>query len=182
VAQWMKDNKITVDLDANVVAWLQRRNIAVNDDFTVTLCKAVRDDYTSSHLNHAHVYPDGVKPSPFTYEVGKEVVAPDYRRDANCGHGLHFSPTFQEARQWVRGVTVPRALWCNVDLATLVVIDETKVKSERCTVVEEFDPKANDYANMQVTHAEWLKNTTQVAKDIAAKMGKAARKAVEGES
>ena len=103
-------------------AWLKDRGLPVRAG-TVIMFKAVRDDGRSYH---------GMR-----YAVGSTVTAGDYAPAAECGQGLHFSPTVGEARSYDGQAT--RFLACAVDVRTMIPLGDDKVKARSCRVLHEVD-------------------------------------------
>jgi hypothetical protein len=140
-------------MPARSVQYIVDRKLVVNDDATVKLVKAVDPGtYTSRH--------------GATYKPETTVTAPDYRDHNSCGHGLHFSPTLSEARTWANPLAV--GVECHVDMTTLVMLDNSKVKAKFCHVKQELtddqacqlhyaflDPQDPDYTPPAVAIGKW---------------------------
>ena len=75
---------------------------------------------------------------PTTYTIGSTVEATDWDPTPKCGGGLHFSPTPSQAFSYHQGDSEPRFLACEVDVASLVPLDD-KCKAPRCRVLHEVD-------------------------------------------
>ena len=113
----MPDDQTRILLDAAEQAGI----LGHGKTSTVTLYKCVHEDYTSRSGRQ-----------PLEYRPGEIVVAPDYDESPSCGHGLHFHPTIEAAREMQHYGRM--ILECEVDLATLVPIHE-KCKARSCRVV-----------------------------------------------
>ena len=70
-----------------------------------------------------------------TYPIGKTVTAPDWNPVADCGQGLHFSPSPIATESYC---DPQRYLECTVALADMVPLGD-KVKARSCRVVREVD-------------------------------------------
>lgn len=79
----------------------------------------------------------------FAYPIGETVECPDWKADAECGHGLHLSPSPTQGRDYFRQAT--RFLRCAVPVDELVVIDGKftdivpKLKAKIVRVICEVD-------------------------------------------
>ena len=94
---------------------------------TITLYKSVNPDTLCDF-----------KTGKIRYEVGKEVICPDWNPDktVQCGNGLHLSPTPAMALSYNHG----KVLKCEVDIKDFVVYskDITKVRCKKVKVIEEI--------------------------------------------
>ena len=72
------------------------------------------------------------------YAIGSTVEATDWDPTPRCGHGLHFSPAPSQARLYYQGDGEPRYLACEVDITSLVPLDD-ECKAPRCKVLYEVD-------------------------------------------
>ena len=107
-------------------AWCAYHDVAVRDGIA-TLYKAVSDDHATSYSRAAGIF----------YVPGTTVEAPDFRPTPECGAGLHACAHPIDAL--VYHDTATRYVAVTAPLADLVVIDRTKVKVPRLTVVCEVD-------------------------------------------
>ena len=86
-------------------AWAEYHGVEVINGIA-TVYKALYDHYGTDRL-----WWEGA------YAPGKLPEAPDWRDDASCGGGLHFSPTPRQASEYLPGAT--RWVKVGVELATL---------------------------------------------------------------
>jgi hypothetical protein len=137
--------KVYDSLSEDMKTYLRLRNIAPNQDGTVTLMKYVREDYTSGHDQRV------------VYTPGTTVEDANFRPTTNCGHGLHFAATISECDRWngIRFSGRVKQIICNVDLSNAVVVgvidhtykgyteevnfQDTKVKARKCLVLGDGD-------------------------------------------
>jgi len=103
---------------ATAEEWVQRAGLDVVDG-TVTLFKAVDDDFVSSR--------------GFKYQPGTTPEAHDFDAEIECGAGLHFAASPTECLSFHRG---PRFVGCPVAVGEIVVHQwgrfPWKVKAPRC--------------------------------------------------
>ena len=85
--------------------WADFHGVKVVDGIA-TVYKALRDHYGTDRLGWEGKYAPGETPE-----------ASDWRDDASCGGGLHFSPTPRQASEYLEGAT--RWVKVGVELATL---------------------------------------------------------------
>lgn len=109
-------------LDPNVAEWLISFGLTPNKDGTVTLVKAVNDDYESDNGG--------------LYELDSTVIAEDWDPYPKCGQGLHFGPSPQGAASYARAEN-PRFLKVRVPLDVIVPLDD-KCKAPYCYVEGEI--------------------------------------------
>lgn len=162
----------SASVSPDAARWLQSNKIEPNPDGTVPLYKWVNKDLTS---HYGTLGRSGVE-----YEVGTIVTASDYDSHEGCGGGLHFSTSLGAATKHLwrgAGGASDVGLLCHVDLETLVVISHGKVKAKWCKVIEAI---SGETAISGEAVAGPVTITT--AQQVADKMAKAARKAVEGDS
>ena len=114
------------DLDAR--AWAAYAGVAVREDGTAVLYKAVDQNLMAGHQHIATSYP-----------IGLPVEASDWRDDTECGGGLHFSPSPIQARAYHAGGGEPRFLEVEVDIDQVRVLGHDRVKAPACLVVREVD-------------------------------------------
>ncbi len=113
---------IDIPVPTTATEWCDFHGVELRDgDEVAILFKALGDDLVASH--------------DFAYEVGKTPAAPDWDGGvAECGAGLHFSPTPWQALQFRRDAT--RFLACPVRVADIVVHPDgmypQKVKAPGC--------------------------------------------------
>ena len=86
-------------------AWAEYHGVEVINGIA-TVYKALHDHYGTDRPGWRGAYAPGKAPE-----------APDWRDDASCGGGLHFSPTPRQASEYLLGAT--RWVKVGVDLATL---------------------------------------------------------------
>ena len=86
-------------------AWAEYHGVEVINGIA-TVYKALHDHYGTDRPGWRGAYAPGKAPE-----------APDWRDDASCGGGLHFSPTPRQASYYLRGAT--RWVKAGVELATL---------------------------------------------------------------
>jgi hypothetical protein len=106
--------------------WADYHGAQLANEDTVTVFKAVRDDYRSAH--------------GALYTVGSEVACDDWRDTNECGNGLHFSPSPAQALSYDYGAT--RFLECTIKLSDLRPLTDSgtaKCKTKRAFVVREVD-------------------------------------------
>ena len=121
---------VLIDLTAldlnDTDAWVDYTGTERDGD-TLTLYKAVRDDYASAHQSRT------------VYAVGSTVTAPDWRDDNDCGGGLHLSPTPHQAHDYDPAAT--GFLRCEVAVADWRPIPGgiAKGKAREVRVVAEVD-------------------------------------------
>ncbi|OKI47261.1 DUF7666 domain-containing protein, partial [Micromonospora sp. CB01531] len=123
-------------LDLSTAAvWCDHHGIPVTDGKAV-LYKALGDDLTAGQ--------DYGKPT--VYAIGETVTCDDWADNADCGGGLHFSPTPHMASQYASSAT--RWLAVEVDVATLRPIDggTPKAKAPGCRVLREVDAFGRELA------------------------------------
>ena len=113
-------------------AWSEYHGIVTGG--TVTLYKAVDDDYATPHARRMSL----------AYLPGTTVEAPDWKPTPSCGNGLHACASPTEARSYNPSAT--RYVAVTAPVADIVVIDESKVKAPRLTVVAEVDIDGNPIA------------------------------------
>lgn len=157
-----------VEISNEVACFLHQHKLIPNGDGTATMVKALTPVTKDAGVTSRHDL------TPYT--IGERVEAPDFHPDPDCGRGLHFSPTFEMARQWAdhRRAT---AMLCKVDLATMVVISNrpeldnygTKVKAEWCIPLGWGDESVIREAVEDVEQDK----TMTVAERIADRMAKA---------
>jgi len=87
----------------------------------MTVYKGVNADLTSAHRT--------------TYPIGKTVGCDDWKAVADCGNGLHFSPSPISTEAYC---TPERYLECTVKLADVIPLGD-KIKAPACKVVREVD-------------------------------------------
>ncbi len=87
----------------------------------VIVFKCVNDDLRSDH--------------GALYEIGKETKCSDWEAIAQCGNGLHFSPSPSASQRYSDG---SRFLACSVSVKDMVLIDD-KTKAPSCKVLHEVD-------------------------------------------
>jgi predicted DNA-binding transcriptional regulator AlpA len=87
----------------------------------LTVYKGVNADLISAHGT--------------TYPIGKTVTCDDWKSTADCGNGLHFSPSPISTESYRTPV---RYLECTVLLSEIVPLGD-KIKAPRCKVVREVD-------------------------------------------
>ena len=98
---------ITVPQPSTIAEWIDFYGVRTTGTKhrTVIVYKALNEDFTSAH-------------NGFTYEPGSKPEAPDWDGGiAECGGGLHFSPTPHHALQFNPGAT--RFVACPVLLADI---------------------------------------------------------------
>ena len=115
----------SIDL-SDPTMWATYRGIAAKDG-AATVYKSVDQELVA-----------GQGHTPTTYAIGSTVEATDWDPTPRCGHGLHFSPTPSQALSYYLGDGEPRLLACEVDVASLVPLDD-KCKAPRCRVLHEVD-------------------------------------------
>jgi len=106
--------------------WADYHGAQLPNEDTVTVFKAVRDDYRSAH--------------GALYTVGTEVTCDDWRDTNECGNGLHFSPSPAQASSYDYAAT--RFLECTIKLSDLRPLTDSgtaKCKTNRAFVVREVD-------------------------------------------
>jgi hypothetical protein len=104
-------------------AWCDYHDVAVTDGIA-TLYKAVDDDYATSGSRGL-----------FAYRPGTDLEAPDWQPTPRCYNGLHACARPIDAIAYNPDAT--RYVAVTALLSEIVVIDETKVKAPRLTVVGE---------------------------------------------
>lgn len=102
-------------------AWAEMYGAVLTDDNTVTLYKAVHDDFRSAH--------------GLSYAPGTVPIAPDWDGGvAECGGGLHFCATPHAAAAYDASAT--RFVACPVKLSDLAVVENpsypNKIKGKCC--------------------------------------------------
>jgi hypothetical protein len=116
-------NRVVLD---TATAWCEYHGVEVRDGAAI-LFKGVNDAWESSHRK-------------FLYQPGTMPEAPDWDEGAaECGGGLHFSPTPRHAQFFLDAGGVPKRRWryvaCPVALASIVVHPDgeypEKVKAPR---------------------------------------------------
>ena len=113
------------DLDlTDTATWLDYTGTE-HTDGKVTLYKAVDDQWLSPH---------GAR-----YEPGTTTIAPDWRADAECGHGLHFGPTPTQATAYFEGATKWVAVEVDVDTLRPIPGGVAKAKAPSCRVLHPVD-------------------------------------------
>ncbi|WP_425451575.1 DUF7666 domain-containing protein [Branchiibius hedensis] len=132
----LHDARVTVDggvvIDVTKVdrtsidGWIDYYGPDGNDDGTITVYKQVDENLTAGH-----------QWTPTTYAVGTKVKAADWQPTAECGNGLHFSPTPQHTFTYA-DYENPRFLECRVKAANFVALGD-KIKAKSCVVVRELD-------------------------------------------
>ena len=134
VHHWVADRRVKItggvlievpELDTPA-AWCAYHDVAVRDGIA-TLYKAVSDDHATSYSRDAGIF----------YVPGTTVEAPDFRPTPVCGAGLHACAHPIDALAFHD--TATRYVAVTAPLVDLVVIDDTKVKAPRLTVVCEVD-------------------------------------------
>ena len=136
-AVWLHSQHVTLDAKGAVIdmtaidpndpaAWCDLKGVAVTDGKTLVY------KIVDASLMAGHGY------TPTAYPIGGTVTAPDWRADRSCGNGLHFSPTPRQARAYYVGDAPARYLACEVDLSTLVPLDD-KCKAPSARVLHEVD-------------------------------------------
>ncbi len=102
--------------------WADFHGVKVVDGIA-TVYKALKDHYGTDRLGWEGKYAPGETPE-----------APDWRDDASCGGGLHFSPTPRQASEYLEDAT--RWVKVGVELATLrPILDGGTPKCEAPKVV-----------------------------------------------
>ena len=136
VAVHLWSQRVTLTGDGHVIdmtaldlsdpeVWCAYHGIHV-DDGRALLYKAVDSDLrTTSHI-------------PTTYTIGQEVAATDWQATAQCGHGLHFSPSPSQARSCAVSV-VERYVAVSAAVADLIPLGDDKCKAPACVVLHEVD-------------------------------------------
>ena len=105
--------------------WCAYHGITVADG-QARLYKAVNDDLATTYYRKT------------TYLIGGTVAATDWKPTAQCGNGLHFSPTPRQARSLAASpATRFLAVW--VAVADLIPIGDDKCKAPACDVAYEVD-------------------------------------------
>jgi hypothetical protein len=115
------------DVPPDVATWCITHGVEPNDDGTVTLVKAVQDDFMSGYGG--------------LYEPDSIVIDDSFIPNGMCGGGLHFSPTPREARRWAARQTPFRYMQVKVPVLDLNIVDNgyhSKVKAPHCWVVREL--------------------------------------------
>ena len=107
-------------------AWCDYHGVEATEG-SVTLYKALDDDWSTPNA----------RAKGLVYELGTTVKAPDWRKARKCGNGLHACATPHEALAY--NETATRFVEVRAPLASLVVIDESKVKAPCLEVVAEVD-------------------------------------------
>ena len=114
--------------------YLTNCGVEIKNQFVV-LYKSVRADYSSFRS-------DTVK-----YIIGKETVAPDWDKDVTieCGHGLHLSPTIQQACSFNDGGNY---LACRVKLSDMASFPAfaqypDKIRVRACVPLYRVDKEGN---------------------------------------
>ena len=126
---------VLIDLSAvqetDPTAWCEAHGVTVYDG-VASLYKATDSDLTAGHGYHST-----------RYDVGSEPVAADFQADHGCGHGLHLSPTAQQATTYrpeaVRWVRVEVPVGEIVPIPSLLSGQVAKCKVRTCRVVAEVD-------------------------------------------
>ena len=136
VAVHLWSQRVTLTGDGHVIdmtaldlsdpeVWCAYHGIHV-DDGRALLYKAVDSDLrTTSHI-------------PTTYTIGQEVAATDWQATAQCGHGLHFSPSPSQARSCAVSI-VERYVAVSAAVADLIPLGDDKCKAPACVVLHEVD-------------------------------------------
>ena len=96
---------MTADDLIDPALWADFHGVKVVDGIA-TVYKALKDHYGTDRLGWEGKYAPGETPE-----------APDWRDDASCGGGLHFSPTPRQASEYLEDAT--RWVKVGVELATL---------------------------------------------------------------
>ena len=146
LAAWKKANnskdvkKILALLPADVREHFAEHMVTVNPDGTANMVKYV--------IVQDGKYVPGYGTSSFEYKIGEWVEDENFRRNPNCGNGLHFCATLEIAQQWVGRYGVP--IMCKVDLRDIVLVhqkwhgkDHSKVKVKRAYMLGETDADGN---------------------------------------
>jgi hypothetical protein len=81
---------------------------------------------------------------PTVYTPGTTVTAEDWSDEAECGHGLHLSQSPAHAEEYRPTYGGNRFLKVEVDLASVVVLGNDKVKVPSCRVLAEVDVHGRD--------------------------------------
>ncbi len=106
--------------------WCEMSGVDINTDDTVTLYKAVDDNFQAGHSY-----------TVTTYAPGTTVTAVDWRDDHTCGGGLHFGATPHLAEANAINL-VSRYVAVRVPLAVVRPIGD-KAKAPQCVVLQEVD-------------------------------------------
>ena len=123
---------VVIDITAldltGLADWAEYHGVTVEGG-EVIVYKAVDDDLRSGR--------------GFAYPIGETVVCHDWRAEAECGNGLHLSPSPTQACAYFREAT--RFLRCAVPVGELVIIDgeythmTPKLKAKTVRVICEVD-------------------------------------------
>ena len=128
----LKHDRATVDLPGAVILktpesvktveeWIDYYDCAGSEEGAMEVYKRVGDDLASER---------GV-----VYAIGTEVACDDWNDRAECGGGLHFSPSAGATRRYSSG---SRVLLCEVQAADVVLLGD-KLKAPACKVIAEVD-------------------------------------------
>jgi len=113
-----------IDSDKEPADWAEWHGAAIEGDRAIVY-KAVNDRFTTDR--------------GFDYTPGVTVTAPDWRDDADCGHGLHFGPTPRHARDYFWGATRFVKVSIPLDAARPIPGGVAKIKARECLVLGEVD-------------------------------------------
>jgi len=113
--------------------WADYHGVTIKGD-TITLFKALGPDLTSG-IGYGR---------PIVWTVGTEVTATDWKPYADCGNGLHLSPTPHHATTY--NETATRWVRCEAPVASIVIIPggTAKCKAPSVRVVAECDVHGRD--------------------------------------
>jgi hypothetical protein len=98
-------------------SWCRYHGIEPDAEGRVVIHKAVDDDWST----------DNARRRKIAYAPGTTAEARDWKPTPACGNGLHASATPHEALAYNEAAT--RFVQVRAPMASLVVIDETKVKA-----------------------------------------------------
>jgi hypothetical protein len=133
-----KAEKMIALLPKDLQGYLAAKRLVPNADGTLTLMKYVRKLGDGKYVSGY----DGTT----AYEPGKWTEAPDYQPTTNCGHGLHFASSKNDARAWYPNGNA--IILAKIDLSQCVVVKSSggrgsfegaKIKARRALVIGEGD-------------------------------------------
>jgi hypothetical protein len=126
-------------------AWCEYHGVPVVDGIA-TLHKAVDDDWSTDNARRKRI----------AYVPGATVDAKDWKPTKACGNGLHACAHPHQALGYNEGAT--RFVAVTAPVASLVIIDDGKVKAPRFTVAGEVDidgqPKATPASDLPAPKAK----------------------------
>ena len=107
---------------------------------TIVVFKGVNSDYVS-RINDRKT---------FKYLPGTTVTAPDWEMTAECGQGLHFSPSPEYTNLYAVGGAHARYLACEIKVKDMVALGN-KVKAKSAKVLYEVDGDGNRIESTEVS-------------------------------